>query len=145
MFKNLKIRDKLFSAFGLALILLMLCGGLFFVAINGMTNNFTTFHDEAFELSNETYALKAEITQLSNSICKSVMSPDKQSAEKYIEETETQVALLEERIAHLREHSFSEAFITKLDELQSTWKRLQRLLSRVRPLSSPEVLTFSAL
>ena len=88
MFKNLKIRDKLFSAFGVALLLLMLCGGLFFVAINGMTNNFTTFHDEAFELSNETYALKAEITQLSNSICKSVMAPDTQSAEKYIDETE---------------------------------------------------------
>lgn len=131
MFKNLKIRDKLFSAFGVALLLLMLCGGLFFVAINGMTNNFTTFHDEAFELSNETYALKAEITQLSNSICKSVMAPDTQSAEKYIDETEARVILLEERIAHLREHSFSEAFIAKLDELQSMIDNIEKRSSKL--------------
>ncbi len=131
MFKNLRIRDKLFSAFGFAILLLVFCGVLFFVAINGMTSNFTIFHDEAFELSNETYALKAEITQLSNSICKAVMSPNKESAEKYIDETETEVLGLEERIAHLREHAFSDTFIEKLDELQGMINNIEKRSSKL--------------
>ena len=119
MFKNLKIRNKLFAAFGVAVAACMICTGLFFLVINGTVSNFTSFHDEAFALSKETYTLRADINYLSNTICKAVMSPDKTLAETYIAETKEEVAAVEERVVQLRENTFSDDFTAKLDELQT--------------------------
>ena len=126
MFKNLKIRDKLFAAFGLAIVMLVICGAFFFIAINGTVNNFTSFHDEAFELSKETYTMRSDINALSNTICKAVMAPEKELAETYISATEAEILAVEERVAHLREHSFSEEFTAKLDELQSLIDNIEK-------------------
>ena len=119
MFKNMKIRNKLFSAFAIVIAVSIICTGLFFVVLNGTANNFTDFHDKAFALSRETYALKADINQLSNSICKAVMAPDKELAETYISETKAQIAALNECLVSLRDQSISDAFTEKVDELQA--------------------------
>lgn len=126
MFKNLKIRDKLFAAFGIAILSSVLCTGLFFLVINGTVNNFTSFHDEAFELSKETYTMRSEINALSNTICKAVMAPDKALAETYINATQDELLAVEEHVAHLSEHSFSEEFTGKLDELQSLIDNIEK-------------------
>lgn len=126
MFKNFKIRDKLFSAFGINITLTVICTALFFLVINLSTKNFTTFHDEAFVLSKQTYTLTADINQLSNSICKAVMAPDKELAQKYIDETETEILALQESIEGLRKGSFSDEFTAKLDELQNLIKDFEK-------------------
>ena len=119
MFKNLKIRDKLFSAFGIVILLFVVCAGIFFLAINGTTGNFSTFHDKAISISEETYTLKSEIDDLSISIGKTVMAPKKDIAETYIAETESKLAVVNEHISSLREKSFSDKYTAKLDELQA--------------------------
>ena len=126
MFKNLKIRDKLFAAFGISISASVLCTVLFFLVINGTLKNFTSFHDEAFDLSKETYTMMADINALSNSVCKTVMAPNKELVAAYITETESMIALVRERLAHLREHSFSDEFTAKLDELQTQIENLEK-------------------
>lgn len=118
MFKNLKIRDKLFAAFGLVITMLTICGVCFFVVLNSTAQNFTVFHDEAFALSTKTNAVKADINRLSNSICKAVMAPTKELAETYIEETNSEIASLDDSLNELRERTDSGDFIAKVDELQ---------------------------
>ena len=119
MFKNLKIRNKLLVAFGVMIAVSMICTGLFFLVLNGTVSNFTAFHDEAFALSKETYTLKADINEMSNTVCKAIIATSKEDAEAYIQATEEQRAQLQESIDYLREHSFSDAFDAKLDELQA--------------------------
>ena len=118
MLRNLKIRNKLFVAFGFVLAIIMVCGGVFFMAINGVLNNFSAFHDEAISMSEETYTLRSEIDDLSISIGKTVMAPKKDTAEIYIAETEEKLAVVNDRIAALREKSISDEYTAKLDELQ---------------------------
>ena len=63
--------------------------------------------------------MKAEINALSNSVCKTVMAPEKEMVTTYIQETENMILALEEHLALLRERSFSDEFTAKLDELQA--------------------------
>ena len=118
MFKNLKIRNKLFAAFGIVIVVNMIVTGVFFVVLNSITTNFAAFHDEAFQLSQETSALKADINEMSNSVCKAIIATTKEDAEAYISATNEQKERLQSRIDYLREHACSDEFTAKLDELQ---------------------------
>ena len=144
MFKNLKIRNKLFVAFGLVISMSMICGALFFVVINGTSQNFATFHEDAFGLSKETYTLKADINQLSNSICKAVMSPDKELAETYIQETKDEIAALNQRLTGLYARSFSDDFTALLDELKSQIDNIEKRSGKLFDLCK-QLLTSSRL
>ena len=126
MFKNLKIRDKLFAAFGVSILSSMICTTLFFLVINMTVNNFASFHDHAFELSKETYTLRSDINSLSNTICKAVMAPEKDLAETYIDATEAEIVVVENRLVYLRENSFSDEFTAKLDELQALIDNIEK-------------------
>ena len=119
MFKNLKIRDKLFAAFGIAISLLVVCGVMFFIVLNLTANNFTVFHDEAFAVSKQTNAVKADINRVSNSICKAVMAPSKELAETYIGETESEIEDLKKSLSVLRDAVASDDFRSMIDELQA--------------------------
>lgn len=119
MFKNLKIRNKLFTAFGINIALTMIVTGLFFSVINGAVQNFTTFHDDAFALSKDAYIVRADINQLTNSICKAVMATDKELAQKYIDETKAEIADLKKSLDTLRMRSFSKEFDAKINELET--------------------------
>lgn len=118
MFKNLKIRNKLFAAFAIVILFSMLCTGVFFMAINGITDNFAAFHDEAFQLSKETSTLKSDINEMSNTVCKAIIATTKEDAEAYISATNEQRASLQERMDYLRENTCSDEFTAKLDQLQ---------------------------
>ncbi len=119
MLKNLKIRKKLFVAFGIVLALFVFCGTVFITSISGTQTNFENFHDDAYELSNVTYHMVGEVNSLSNDVCNAIIAPTVDQARSYITSSKTTLESLNAELQFLRDNALSDEFSAQVGELKT--------------------------
>jgi len=115
--RNLKIQGKLLAAFGFIMLLFVIAGGMFFIAIGGTQSNFENFHDEAFEMSKVTYGMYGSVNSLSSDLCNAIVAPDMEHANRYINSAKETLSELSDTVNYLRKNPISDEFANRVNEL----------------------------
>ncbi len=128
MFKNLKVGKKLFYSFAIIIFMFIVSVALSNNSFRTMRTNFTTFHDDAFQLSNTSQTLSTKMMYLSSTIGNSVMAPDEESTTQYVQTAEAMYQDIRNDLKIMSETTDSEemkAYAAELDELMASTEGLK--------------------
>lgn len=112
MLKNLKIKNKLFAAFGMVIALFIVTVATSFISMSNVRTEFENFHDDAFTMSNTTYEMRANLQRLAKDICKATMTEDTAKSTTYLNDATTQLQNLKNAFSYIEENSDSAEFLT---------------------------------
>ncbi|MBR5485527.1 MAG: HAMP domain-containing protein [Oscillospiraceae bacterium] len=128
MFKNLKVGKKLFYSFAVIIFMFIVSVALSNNSFRTMRANFTTFHDDAFLMSNASQTLSTKMMYFSSTIGDSVMAPDEESTTRAVQTAEAMYKEIRNDLKVMQETANSEeikAYAAELDELMASTEGLK--------------------
>lgn len=120
--KNLKIRAKLLTAFGIILALFLLSVLTSFSALISTNNKFDEYHSDAVALADIAYEMRANMQRRAKNMCNAIMAPDTATAQHYIDLVKEEEAAILEGLSYIENHTSDPELLNRADEVEKILK-----------------------
>ena len=115
--KNLKIRAKLLTAFGLILALFLVSVLTSFSALISTNNKFEEYHGDAVALADIAYEMRANMQRRAKNMCNAIMAPDEATAQHYIDLVKEEEASILEELTYIEEHTSDPELLNRAEKV----------------------------
>lgn len=112
LLRNMKIRNKLLTSFGLILVIYIVTVVIATSAMTNFRSLFVDFHDDAFKMSNTTYEMRTKLQRLAKDIAKAILSDSSTDESAYLADAEDQLAELKDAFSYIEQNSEDRQFLS---------------------------------
>lgn len=130
--KNIKIAGKLIISFGSVLFLLIVIVVLAAAGMGSIGDNFTSFHDHAFENTREVGSLKAELQEAAKNISISILEDDIDDIQSRLTVTDELFSSIDSRFEFINGQFSGDT--SKLQTLEDQAHSIQSFYYELKPL-----------
>ena len=134
--KNLKIRKKLFIAFGISFVFFIATTITALSCLGVLSSNFTTFYQQPYTVATQAINMRANMQEAEKYLIKSCTSSDSQTANQYIEQCQAALERLKTGLDVIKTNSSGSSiqlvdeFIAKMDSSVATKEKIFEFSSK---------------
>lgn len=135
LLQNLKLRKKLFFSFGMVLVVFFISMGSAFRALDSSKDKFQNFHDDAFLISNRTYAMRVELQRYSKNMTQAIMALDENSISNYINEASSMKNQLLTNLDTLESMTDADYLLNRINSVRTSFNSLSSTETELHDLA----------